>query len=246
MSEIETMNWRARYLQQAAWTRGLRKYLFDQAGLSRAKRILDVGCGYGAILGEIPAPAAPYGLDLDSAALTECKIHAPNAALTRANGQRLPYADKSFDIAYCHYLLLWVEDPLQVAREMARVSRHVIALAEPDYGQRVDEPTELKALGAMQTESLRRQGANPFLGGALAEIFYQAGIKIVETGQIQNQDSARPIEDGESEWDVIQFDLQGIASDVEIQKMKILDRQTRENGKRILRIPTFFAWGLSR
>ncbi len=239
------MNWRSRYLRQAAWTRNLRAYIFDQAGCARAKRILDVGCGYGAILSELPKPAARYGLDLDAAALAECRIHASGVSLIRADGHHLPYADKSFDIAYCHYFLLWVKDPLQVVREMARVSHHVIAFAEPDYSQRVDEPTELKSLGAMQTESLRRQGANPFLGGALAEIFYQAGIKIIETGQIQNPDLAHSIEDWESEWETIQFDLQGIASDEEIQKMKMLDEQARKNGKRILHIPTFFAWGIT-
>ena len=131
------MNWHSRYLQQAAWTRDLRAYLFEQAGLVNARRVLEVGCGTGAILRELSAHSL-HGLDLESASLAECKIHAPAVSLTRGDGFSLPYADKSFDIAYCHFLLLWVNDPLQVVREMARVSDVVLALAEPDYSQRVD------------------------------------------------------------------------------------------------------------
>jgi hypothetical protein len=34
------MNWHSRYLQQAAWTRDLRVYLFEQAGLANARSVL--------------------------------------------------------------------------------------------------------------------------------------------------------------------------------------------------------------
>jgi SAM-dependent methyltransferase len=238
------MNWNARYLQQAAWTRDLRTYIFDKAGFARAKRVLEVGCGTGAVLSQLPeGSAARFGLDLDAAALTECKIHAPHAALVRADGQRLPYPDQSFEIAYCHYLLLWVKDPLQVVKEMARVSRCVIAFAEPDYSQRVDEPAELKPLGALQTASLRKQGADPDFGAALAETFYRAGIKLEETGELRGADFSRFMEGWENEWAVIESDLRRVAAGAEIKKMKTLDEQARKNGKRILRVPTFFAWG---
>jgi hypothetical protein len=47
----------------------------------------------------------------------------------------------------------------------------------------------------------------------------------------------------DNEWDVIESDLRRVASDVEIQKMKMLDEAAHKSGKRVLRIPTFFAWG---
>jgi ubiquinone/menaquinone biosynthesis C-methylase UbiE len=241
------MNWHARYLQQAAWTSDLRSYIFEKAGLAHAKRILEVGCGSGAILGDIPkSPVARFGLDLDSAMLGECRVNAPEVFLACADGHHLPYPDHAFDIAYCHYLLLWVKDPLQVVKEMTRVSRHVIAFAEPDYSRRVDEPAGLKMLGELQTESLRRQGANPSFGSMLAEIFFQAGIKIEETGEIQGKDSARFSNGQDDEWAVIESDLRRVLSGEEIQKIKMLDEEARRLGKRILHVPTFFAWGRSQ
>jgi ubiquinone/menaquinone biosynthesis C-methylase UbiE len=205
-----------------------------------------VGCGSGAILGDIPeSPAARFGLDLDMSALRECRINAPAVSLLRADGHALPYPDKSFDIAYCHYLLLWVRNPLQVVREMARVSRRVIAFAEPDYSQRVDEPDELKPLGKLQTESLRRQGANPSFGSMLAETFFRAGIQIEEAGLIQGQEKTRLSDGQENEWAVIESDLRRVLPPEEIQQMKAMDEAARKLGKRVLDVPTFFAWGKS-
>lgn len=237
------MNWHSRYLQQAAWTHDLRVYLFEKAGLAGARHVLEVGCGTGAILRELNTPASLHGLDLDPAALSECRIHAPAVSLTRGDGQHLPYPAKSFDIAYCHFLLLWANNPLQVVREMARVSRTVLALAEPDHSQRVDEPSALKDLGQWQTDALRRQGANPSFGAQLAETFHQAGIKLIEAGPIQSQVVMRSVEDWENEWAVIEADLGGWLSREEIQKMKELDMTARSHNERALHVPTFFAWG---
>ena len=237
------MNWHSRYLQQAEWTRDLRTYLFEQAGLANAHHVLEVGCGTGAVLRELNTPASLHGLDLEPASLAECRIHAPAVSLTRGDGFSLPYADKSFDIAYCHFLLLWVNNPLQVVREMARVSDVVLALAEPDYSQRVDEPSALKVLGEWQAESLRRQGANPSFVAQLAETFHQAGINIIETGPIQSGAVMRSVEDWENEWAVIEADLGGWVPSVEIQRMKELDKGARSRNERTLHVPTFFAWG---
>ena len=237
------MNWHSRYLQQAAWTRDRRVYLFEQAGLANARSVLEVGCGTGAVLRELNTPAAIHGLDFNPAALSECRLHAPSVFLARGDGYSLPYPDKYFDIAYCHFLLLWVKDPYQVVCEMARVSRAVLALAEPDYSGRVDEPAGLKLLGEWQTEALRRQGADPKFGAQLAETFYQAGIKLIETGPIQSQAVMRSAEDWENEWVVIESDLEGSVTGQEIQKMRELDKAARSRNERCLHVPTFFAWG---
>jgi ubiquinone/menaquinone biosynthesis C-methylase UbiE len=251
------MDWHRRYLQQAQWTRDLRTYLFKKAGLDDASRVriaapqraslvLEVGCGTGAILSELPNHISRHGLDLDFAALVQCRVHVATASLVQGNALELPYSNEIFDIVYCHFLLLWVADPLQALLEMKRVTKrgaHIIAFAEPDYTARLDQPRELVPLGEWQTESLQRQGADPSLGARLADLFFRAGIEIIETGTIQNMGQAPPPDEWEIEWAVIESDLTGFVPREEIQKMKNLDQQARLHDERTLYVPTYFAWG---
>jgi len=240
------MNWHARYTQQAKWTRDLRVYIFNKINLAESSRILEVGCGTGAILSELPKQINLHGLDLNPAALAECRVHAPAAALIRGNALTLPYSDNSFDIVYCHFLLLWVDDPLQALREMKRVVKtggHILAFAEPDYSSRIDQPGELIPLGKWQTEALIKQGASPNLGAELAELFFQAGIKILETGTIQSVENEPSLAEWELEWTVLEADLEESVADAEIQKMKSIDQQAWARGERLLNVPTYFAWG---
>ncbi len=243
------MDWHRRYLQQAKWTRDLRTYLFEQAGLNDASRVLEVGCGTGAILSELPDHILLHGLDIDRDALTQCRVHASRASLVQGNALELSYPNRTFDIVYCHFLLLWVTNPLQALLEMKRVAKpggSVLAFAEPDYTARLDEPRELVPLGRWQTASLKRQGADPALGARLADLFFRAGLQIVETGTIQNAGPDPSPEEWEAEWAVIESDLAGFISSADLSKMKRLDEQARERGKRVLRVPTHFAWGQVR
>jgi SAM-dependent methyltransferase len=240
------MDWHRRYLQQAAWTRDLRRYLFKQAGLNERSRLLEVGCGTGAILSELRAAASLHGLDIDAGALAQCRLHAPDALLVHGDAIRLPYSSQTFDIVYCHFLLLWVGDPLQSLREMKRVTKaggHILAFAEPDYTARIDEPRELAPLGEWQTESLRRQGADPSLGARLAGLFFEAGIEVRETATIQTAESEPSPGEWDTEWAVIESDLAGFIPRKDMQEMKSLDRLARARGERRLYVPTHFAWG---
>lgn len=240
------MDWHRRYLQQAKWTHDLRAYLFKKADLNYASSVLEVGCGTGAILSELPNHISLHGLDIDPAALAQCRINAPTASLVQGDALQLPYSNETFDIVYCHFLLLWVHDPLQALFEMKRPAKSgapVIAFAEPDYSARLDEPHELVQLGGWQTESLQRQGADPGLGARLADLFYRAGIKIIETGTIENAVQDPSPDEWEIEWAVIESDLAGFIPNEEIQEMKKLDGQAWARGKRVLNVPTYFAWG---
>jgi ubiquinone/menaquinone biosynthesis C-methylase UbiE len=240
------MNWHTRYAQQASWTRSLRSYIFEKIDLKNAGRVLEVGCGTGAILSELPSQPQIHGLDIDLSALIECSVHAPTASRVLGNALSLPYPDGTFDVVYSHFLLLWIKDPRRALQEMKRLTRtngSLIAFAEPDYYERVDEPKELIPLGRWQTESLIRQGADPGLGAHLAELFFEAGIPIVETGMIQSSTYEPSLVDWKVEWDVLESDLHGWVPERDIRQMKTLDQAARESGKRVLSVPTYFAWG---
>jgi len=128
-------------------------------------------------------------------------------------------------------------------KRVAKKGAHIIAFAEPDYTARVDEPHELVRLGQWQAEALRRQGADPGLGGRLADLFFQAGITIIETGPIQSSSHDLSTEAWENEWAVIESDLAGFIQADVLREMKRLDQQARARGNRILHVPTYYAWG---
>lgn len=253
------MDWHRRYLQQAAWTRDLRSYLFTQSHISAARRILEVGCGTGAVLGDLALPDTEaanrsdsgrpisFGVDTDSTALAACHLHAPSARLSQADVFCLPFADQSFDVTFCHFVLLWIREPLVALAEMKRVTRHgggLLALAEPDYTARVDRPQALTLLGTLQNQSLIQQGADIALGAQLANLFAQAGIRVIETGVIAPPaEPALAMKEAEDEWEVLRADLVAVASEPELGRLQRLDAQARARGERVLYVPTYFAHG---
>ncbi len=179
------MNWHERYVLQAGWTHSLREYVFNRCRLPSGRRVLEVGCGTGAVLADLPTRGPEiHGLDLALSSLQTCREHAPVAQLVCGEARSLPYRNGAFDITFCHFLLLWIPNPLQALLEMKRVtasSGYVIAFAEPDYDGRQDAPAELEWLGQRQNEALRRQGAALHRGAELAGLFQQAGIPLLES-----------------------------------------------------------------
>jgi ubiquinone/menaquinone biosynthesis C-methylase UbiE len=247
---MQLNHWQARFEQQANWTRDLRQYLYPRAELLDARSVLDVGCGTGALLGELTNQAhLVYGLDKDRAHLRLAA--SSKALLTCADAGQLPYPDHTFDATLCHFLLLWVDDPLRVVREMVRVTRPggaVLALAEPDYGGRVDYPQELAVLGKLQSASLQQQGADPRIGRQVASIFQRAGLKSIETGVLGGQwaTGQPPGDEWEAEWQVLEHDLKAMSEGVsasDIANWFMIERQARQRGERVLFVPTFWAWG---
>ncbi len=244
------MDWHTRYLQQARWTKNLRQYLFRLAGVSQAGRILDVGCGTGVLEAETPEYQRPgwIGLDIRHNSLSQARRHAPECRFVEGNALALPFSKSSFDIVLCHFFLFWASDPRQALTEMKRVTRpggSVLVLAEPDYGGRLDYPTELEQLGCWQAESLRNQGADPFIGRRLSALCQQAGLQVIESGVLGGQWSSKSSQDElMAEWEILRFDLgniPGIDAE-EIDKLFEVDQAAARQGGRVLFVPTFYCW----
>lgn len=240
--------WHFWFTHQATWTQDMRRWLYGQAGLGQAHRALEVGCGTGVIAGEV-AGLGPTttGLDIDPAMLAVARRYAPGVHLLQGDAHALPFADGTFDIVLCHYLLLWVADPARAVQEMARVARPggtVLACAEPDYGGRVDYPAELLPLGRLQAASLRRQGADPEIGRRLGELFCAAGLHTT-VGVMAGQWTLPASSDAAlaAEWAVLRQDLAGLATPEELDRWEAIDRQAWQSGRRMLFVPTFYAYG---
>jgi SAM-dependent methyltransferase len=240
-------DWHRRYLQQSQWTADVRRHLFESAGLGAGARVLEVGCGTGAVMSQLAGENAfeLYGVDINRANLAFAKTENAAFQLTQADGHRLPYPDGVFDAVFCHYLLLWVHDPVKVLAEMRRVARPsgaVIALAEPDHAGRIDAPPPLDQLGELQTQALANQGADATLGRRLRGLFHQAGLVNVTIGLLGAEWKAQSRPDP-TEWQVLREDLKGLVSEMNLAAFKAADQQAREDGSRVLFIPTFYAIG---
>jgi ubiquinone/menaquinone biosynthesis C-methylase UbiE len=247
-------DWHNRFSQQAGWTRQARQYLFSRLGLKSGSRVLEAGCGTGAVLGELAQSGASswHGLDIRLDYLQLAQQYVPTAQLSAGDAHHLPYAKASFEAACCHFLLLWVRDPLGVVAELSRVTRPggaVLLLAEPDYGGRIDYPYELAIVGEWQSQALARAGANPQIGRRMSALLSRAGLVEIESGVLGGQWSQAPAEeDWQMEWQVLRADLEQLPSvlpgrEADIAALQEIDRRAWQRNERVLYVPTFYAWG---
>lgn len=242
------MEWHRRFIQQARWTAELRRYLFSRAGSGQNQRILEIGCGTGAVLATIASSSQRvFGLDINATFLNQAAGHALGAILVQGDAHHLPFASGQFDCVYSHFTLLWVVDPQRVlgeARRLVRSGGWVMAMAEPDYGGRIDYPDALVEAGRQQEISLRRQGADTHLGRRLGGLFHQAGLLHIETGVVSGQWREAPAQtDINQEWAVLETDLQGMLSSQDLDRLRQIDSQAWQSGERLLFVPTFYAIG---
>jgi ubiquinone/menaquinone biosynthesis C-methylase UbiE len=248
-SALTPQDWHQRFQQQAHWTHDLRAFLYPRAMLSDAKRVLDLGCGTGVLFTELSAQTdgIVFGLDLQYQNLA-LALENEHSQISQGDAHHIPFPSSIFDISLCHFLLLWVLDPARVIGEMVRVTRPgglVMALAEPDYGGRIDYPPELEKLGIWQIESLQKQGADPFIGRKLSALFHKTGLQDIETGIMGGQWRGTSHSDEIGiEWSILESDLgKSGQDDIVLDEMKELNAQAWASGERVLFVPTFYAIG---
>lgn len=105
--------------------------------------LLDVGTGSGTIAATF-AKAIPdghvTGVDLNPNILPRAKAVADRAGLEnieflQGDVKKLPFADGTFDITFCHQVLTHMNAPWEALREMLRVTKPggVVAAREADY-----------------------------------------------------------------------------------------------------------------
>jgi len=250
---LSAHDWHRRFELQSQWTQDTRYHLYSRAGVLNSQRVLDVGCGTGVLTKELSQSSinSTIGLDINSEFIDIAVSVAPSAILSLGDAHHMPFKSSVFDYCLCHYLLMWVVDPLSVLLEMKRVTVSggaVLVLAEPDYGGRIDYPEQLSILNEWQTTALQNQGANPFMGRKLKAIFHQAGLNDIEVGVIGAQwVSTIPEHELSSEWEIIQSDFGFLSNTSEVVKsseeIRKIDLAAWATGERIIYVPTFYASG---
>jgi ubiquinone/menaquinone biosynthesis C-methylase UbiE len=167
--------------RQALWLKESYLWLLRTKVLLETSRedrtsALDVGCGPGFVMEIIGKELAVKGVDLDIDMVSACTARGLDVA--QASAYDLPHEDNNFDIVYCTFLLMWLDDPQAALVEMARVSRRwVLCLAEPDMGARIDHPGDLAPIRDLVVDGFRSKGADPMMGRRLRELHRWAGIQ---------------------------------------------------------------------
>jgi SAM-dependent methyltransferase len=253
MADPTVEEWHAQYLRQARWTQGVRNQLYRRARLLQAERVLDVGCGTGAITRELArrTRGEVIGLDVDPRMIAFARrgaMAAPKGGRVpryeQGDAQDLPYPDRHFDVVTCHFLLLWVPDPLCAVREMARVTCErgtVLVCAEPDYGGRVDWP-ELP-VRQWQVDGLRRQGADPLIGRKVRRLLVEAGLRADVSIHPSLWDAGTLREQFEAEWAWLRRDVGADVNAATFDRARDQAKAAVDAGTRLVYMPVFCALG---
>jgi SAM-dependent methyltransferase len=162
----------------------------DFAEVAPGQRVLDVGCGPGALTGEL---VARVGADAVAAAdpseqfVAAARARYPGIRVQVAPAETLPFEDGSFDAALAQLVVHFMADPVAGLREMARVTRGggTVAACVWDLagGQ---SPLSLFWQAARELDpGLEGESGRPGgREGELAELFEQAGIGEIEAGVV--------------------------------------------------------------
>jgi SAM-dependent methyltransferase len=168
------------------YSRLLSAQMAELAGVRSGQRVLDVGCGPGALTGELVARVGPENVaaaDPSESFVAAVRARYPGVDVARASAERLPFRDGSFDASLAQLVVHFMADPVVGLREMARVTRRggIVAACVWDCAGGTG-PLGLFWQAAREFDAGARDESD--LPGAreghLGELFAAAGLREIE------------------------------------------------------------------
>jgi SAM-dependent methyltransferase len=154
-------------------------------------RVLDVGCGLGAVTLAFATAVHPVhvlGIDPAPGQLARADVVARRRGVSSVDfvagsADRLPLPDTAVDVVFAHALIERVPDPAHVLAELFRVLRPggTLALSTSDWGRAKLRPRTANVDAALRGYFLllRGSGGDPFAGRRVAERVERAGFQDV-------------------------------------------------------------------
>jgi len=160
--------------------------LADLAGVRAGQRVLDVGCGPGALTAELVArlgPGAVAAVDPSEPFVAAARARYPGVRVLQASAEDLPFPDHVFDAALAQLVVHFMSDPVAGLTEMARVTRPggVVAACVWDHGGG-QGPLSLFWQAALELDP-RAEDETRLAGvrqGHLSGLFEAAGLRDIE------------------------------------------------------------------
>jgi len=184
------------------YSRALSPQLADFAGVRDGQRVVDVGCGPGALTSELVArlgPEAVVAADPSQPFAEAARDRHPGVEVAVAPAEDLPFEDGAFDVALAQLVVPFMNDARGGLAEMRRVTRAggVVAACAWDHGGGQSPLAPMwRAVRDLHPGALNESVQAGTREGHLAELMAQAGCTDVEDGAL----SVRIEHDTFDEW----------------------------------------------
>ena len=173
------------------YSRLLSPRLADFAGVEAGQRVLDVGCGPGALTTELVARLGTdqvTAVDPSTLFVEAARARHPGVEVQLASAEKLPFADDTFHASLAQLVVHFMSDPIAGLAEMRRVTRPdgVVAACVWDLagGHAPLSPfwNAARQLDPDVADESQLAGARE---GHLAELFAAAGLREVEESSLE-------------------------------------------------------------
>ena len=162
----------------------------DLAGVGPGQRLLDVGCGPGALTAELARRAgaeAVRGVEPSRSFAAAVQERLPGADIQVGKAEDLPFEAGTFDAALAQLVVHFMTDPVRGLQEMRRVTRPggtVAACVWDHAGDRGPLSAFWTAVRAVDPGARDESGLAGAREGDLARLFGEAGLTAIEASTL--------------------------------------------------------------
>ena len=175
------------------YSRHLSPQLADFAGVEAGQRVLDVGCGPGALTGELVSRVGTdrvAAVDPSEPFVAAARERQPGVDVRQASADALPFADGVFDATLAQLVVHFMPDPVAGLAEMRRVTRSggsVAACVWDHAGGKGPLGAFWAAAHELDLEVHDESDLPGAREGHLAALFADAGLRDVESTSLSTE-----------------------------------------------------------
>lgn len=168
------------------YSRLLSPRLADLARVTAGQRVIDVGCGPGALTAELVYRVGPdhvAAADPSEPFVVAVRERYPGVTVVQASAAALPFGDGEFDAAIAQLAVHFMPDPVAGLREMTRVTRDggIVAACVWDHaGEHGPLGLFWRTARELDPEVVDESDLPGVRAGHLVELFETAGLRNVE------------------------------------------------------------------